>query len=79
MKFNLQQALTEMRDEQREDHATLCAKVEAGFDEFKWSLSTHDKRIGVVENFHKTTRWLVGAVIVAILAFIADLAVALFS
>ena len=79
MKFNLQEALHQMRMEQKEDHEALCLKVDTGFSEFKWSLATHDKRIGVVENFHKTTRWLVGAVVVAILAFLADLAVQLFA
>lgn len=67
-KFNMQAFLTDMRQEQKEDHDALTLKVDGIVDK----LSDHETRIVVVENTHKAARWLGGAVVVAFLGFICD-------
>lgn len=76
MDFNLQQFLSEMRQEQRDDHKELSTKVEDGFSDVKLAMSNHeiqdtirfasiDKRLDSVENTRRSIRWLAGTVIVA--------------
>lgn len=69
MEFNLQQFLTEMRAEQKEDHKELSAKV----DKVVETLHNHDTRITIVENTRKTMRWAVGVLIAALIAGAVDL------
>lgn len=73
--FNLQTFLSEMRQEAREGQETLALKI----DSITETLHKHDKRIAVVENMR---RILVGFIVsagLALLGFLADMAVNHFS
>lgn len=71
VKFNLQTYLSEMREEQREDNKALRDKI----DHIGTSLHKHDKRISVVENTRRLLLTIAGALGVAALGFIVDMAV----
>lgn len=84
MDFNLQNFLSEMRAEQRDDNMTLTAKVDQGFQAVASSQKAHelsdqqmfssfDKRLSTVENTRRTMRWLAGSITVAALGAGVDL------
>lgn len=68
MNFDMQQFLSEMRQEQREDHQVVVTKL----DSVIVKVADHETRIVVVENTRKTMLWLAGTVIVALLGAVLD-------
>lgn len=68
MEFNLQDFLSEMRAEQREDLKTLDGKV----DKALTTLQDHETRIQFVEGTRKTLRWLAASLVVAFLGAMFD-------
>lgn len=73
-KFNLQQFLADMREEQRSDMQTLTGKLDNMSGQLHGRISAvhtkvndHETRIVVVENTRKAMRWLAGTAIVAVL------------
>lgn len=84
MEFNLQAYLETMHADHREDTANLTKKLDEGFAAVTERLHEHelsdqrlfasfDSRIKPIEGVHKTARWLLGAVIVAMLTGAADI------
>lgn len=70
-KFNLQSFLSDMRREQREDHAELSGKV----DTIVTTIGQHETRIVVVENTRKLLMWLGASFGVAVIGFLIDMVV----
>lgn len=68
VQFNLQTFLSEMRDEQREDHLALSGKI----DTLVTKVAEHDTKITVLDNHRKTTRWLAGSLVIAFIGATAD-------
>lgn len=54
--MNVQTFLQDMRDEMRENHEKVMAKI----DEVKDDVSSHETRITVIEGQNKLVRWLAG-------------------
>lgn len=70
MKFDLQTYLSEMRQEQNENHQMVVNKV----DEVKKEISAHDTRIVVLENTRRNVRWAVTTAIGAALTVVGPAA-----
>jgi hypothetical protein len=68
VKFNLQTFLSEMREEQRESHQDLSRKIDGLVE----TSGKQETRIVVLENYQKTTKWLAGTVVIAVLGAIVD-------
>lgn len=75
MEFNLQTFLSEMRDEQREDHRDLSNKV----DNMLETLQDHETRLTVVENSYKSAKWFVALLITGLVTVAGDLLFKLFA
>ncbi len=69
--WDLQQYLSDMKDELREDNKVLADKL----DYFSMAIHKLDKRISVVENTRRLLFAVAGALGVAVLGFVADMAV----
>lgn len=69
MKFNLQNFLSEMRSEAREDNRLIMHKV----DSVRVELALHNTRITVVENTRRVLLWLSASLGVAVIGFILDM------
>jgi hypothetical protein len=75
MEFNIQEYLTDMRQEQQVQHTELSRKIDALQVHTSERLGRHDTRLTVLENGHKLARWFaattVGGGIVAFLSWLA--------
>lgn len=75
MEFNIQQFLSEMRQEQKNDHDELAKKVDAGFKQLTETAASHDKRISRVEEARTAIIWLVCACLSAFVFGMGELIV----
>lgn len=73
--FNLQTYLSEMRQEQRDDHNSLSEKLDGAVAEFRAEISKHHTRLVIVEGTRRVVLWLGGSAILALLGVLADLVV----
>lgn len=76
MDFNLQQYLTEMRREARDDFKTVrsdISDVRNDIGDVKDTLHKHDKRIMAVENMRRVLIFAGGSLIVGTIGFLFDM------
>lgn len=78
-KFNLQEFLADMREEQRSEMRALGGKVDTlsyqlhgRISAVQTKVNDHETRIVVVENTRKMMRWLAGTAIVALLGGVVE-------
>lgn len=79
MEFNIQQFLSEMRQEQKKDHDELAKKVDTGFSRLTETAANHDKRIARVEDARTAIIWLVCACLSAFAFGVGEIVVNHFS